>query len=35
MEAEYIAISICVKRSQFLIQVLRDIGYYYKVGSLL
>jgi hypothetical protein len=33
MEAEYMAMSACAKRSQFLAQVLRDMGYYHEVGS--
>lgn len=33
MEAEYMAMSACAKRSQFLAQVLRDMGCHHAVGS--
>jgi hypothetical protein len=33
IEAEYIAISTYVKRSQFITQILRDIGCYSMIGS--
>jgi hypothetical protein len=33
MEAEYIAMSACAKRSQFLAQILRDMGCYSMIGS--
>lgn len=32
MEAEYMAMSACAKRSQFLAQILRDMGYHHSVG---
>lgn len=33
IEAEYIAMSVYIKRLQFIIQILRDIGYYSIIGS--
>jgi hypothetical protein len=33
MEAEYMAMSACAKQSQFLAQILRDMGMYHLIGS--